>query len=73
MTERKKSEAQVASNLEELRRWQNVMLGREDRVRELKREVNEFCRRVGEAPRYPSQEDAAAEPEETQMKQEHKR
>jgi PAS domain S-box-containing protein len=73
VTERRQSEALVASHLEELRRWQNVMLDREDRVRELKREVNDFCRRVGEAARYPSQEDVAAEPGETQMKQEHKR
>jgi hypothetical protein len=32
------------------------MLGREDRVQELKREVNEICRRGGEPVRYSSQE-----------------
>jgi PAS domain S-box-containing protein len=69
----KQGEIQIASHLKELQRWQNVMLDREDRVRELKREVNGFCRRVGEAPRYPSQEDAAAEPGEAQAKQEHNR
>lgn len=73
VTERRQAEARISCHLEELRRWQNVMLDREDRVRELKREVNGFCRRVGEAPRYPSQEDAAAEHGETQSKQEHKR
>jgi len=73
ITERKHAEIKIASQLEELRRWQNVMLGREDRVRELKREVNDFCSRAGEAPRYPSQEDAAAESGEAQTKQEHKR
>jgi PAS domain S-box-containing protein len=69
----KQVEVRIASQLEELRRWQNVMLDREDRVRELKREVNEFCRRVGEAPRYPSQEDTVAEPGEAPTKQEYKR
>jgi len=73
ITERKQAEARIANQLEELRRWQNVMLGREDRVQELKREVNEFCRRSGEALRYPSQEDAAAFSEGTKAKQEHKR
>jgi two-component system CheB/CheR fusion protein len=73
ITERKHAEIKIASQLEELRRWQNVMLGREDRVLELKREVNDYCSRVGEAPRYPSQEDAALELGKTQTKQEHKR
>jgi PAS domain S-box-containing protein len=58
----KQDAALIANQLEELLRWQNVMLGREDRVRELKREVNGLCRRTGEAARYPSQEDAAANP-----------
>ena len=31
------------------------MLGREDRIQALKREVNELCRLAGEAARYPSQ------------------
>jgi PAS domain S-box-containing protein len=62
VTERRQGEVRIANQLEELLRWQKVMLGREDRVRELKREVNGFCRRTGEAVRYPSQEDAAANP-----------
>ena len=55
LTERKRAENQVRSQLEELQRWQNVMLDREDRVQALKREVNELCRRAGEPARYPSQ------------------
>ncbi|MEI7903733.1 MAG: PAS domain S-box protein, partial [bacterium] len=56
ITERKRAEEQIKSQLEELQRWQDVMLGREDRVQELKREVNDLCRRTGGAARYPSQE-----------------
>ena len=57
ITERKKAEEKIKSQLEELRRWQDVMLGREDRVQELKREVNDLCRRLGEDMRYSSQEE----------------
>ena len=64
ITERKQAGEKIARQLEELQRWQEVMLGREDRVQQLKREVNELCRRMDAAARYPSQEagpeDAAA-------------
>ena len=56
ITERKNAEARMVAQLDELRRWQTLMLGREDRVQELKRTVNELCRRLGEPARYPSQE-----------------
>ena len=59
ITERKRAEEQIRGQLEELQRWQDVMLDREDRVQELKREVNELCRRTGEAVRYPSEEASA--------------
>ena len=52
---RKRAEAAAASQLKELERWHEVTLGREDRVRELKREVNDLCRGAGVAERYPSQ------------------
>ena len=55
ITERKRAEAQLTEQLDELRRWQDVMLDREDRVQELKREVNELSRRLGQPVRYPSQ------------------
>jgi CheY-like chemotaxis protein/PAS domain-containing protein len=64
ITERKRAEEQIKRQLEELQRWQDVMLGREDRVKELKREVNDLCRRTGGAARYPSQE-AGSEDSET--------
>jgi len=62
ITERKRAEVKVQNQLDELKRWQTVMLGREDRVQELKREVNELCLRMGEAVRYASQKDAPADP-----------
>ncbi len=55
VTERKRTEEKIRSQLEELQRWHDVMLDREDRVQELKREVNELCRHAGEPARYPSQ------------------
>ncbi len=63
ITERKQAEEEIKSQLEELQRWQDVMLGRGDREQKLKREVNELCRRVGESARYPSQEIGAADSE----------
>jgi PAS domain S-box-containing protein len=55
ITERKRAEEENERQLAELVRWQAVMLDREDRVMELKREVNELLRRVGDTARYPSQ------------------
>ncbi len=63
ITERTWSEEQVMSQLQELQRWHNVMLGGEDRLQKLKREVNELCRRLGETPRYASQESDPGNPE----------
>lgn len=48
-----------AAQLDELRRWQQAMLGREDRIQELKREVNGLARSAGKEPPYPSQEPVA--------------
>ncbi|MEN6586641.1 MAG: CBS domain-containing protein [Sulfuricella sp.] len=56
ITEFKRHEAQLTQQLDELRRWHEATLGRETRVLELKREVNELLRRAGEAPRYGSVE-----------------
>lgn len=56
ITGRKQAEDKIKKQLDELQRWQLVTLGREDRNRELKREVNELLVRLGEPIRYPSQE-----------------
>jgi len=55
ITEQKKMELQLRQQLAELTRWQEVMLGRENRVQELKREVNDLLIRLGQPIRYPSQ------------------
>jgi two-component system cell cycle sensor histidine kinase/response regulator CckA len=59
ITERDAMNRELRGQLEELTRWQSVVLGREDRIQELKREVNELASRSGKAIRYPSVEDGA--------------
>jgi PAS domain S-box-containing protein len=56
ITERKQAEAQLVEQLDELRRWHAATLGREARVIDLKREVNELLAQAGQPPRYPSAE-----------------
>jgi two-component system sensor histidine kinase/response regulator len=56
VTERHHAMAVIDQQLDELRRWQGVMLDREDRVQELKREVNDLAGRLGAPARYPSQD-----------------
>ena len=54
ITERKRADEVIRVQLDELRRWHEVMLGREDRAQELKREVNELLAKAGQPPRYLS-------------------
>jgi PAS domain S-box-containing protein len=54
ITERKQAEARLAEQLDELRRWHDATLGREARVLDLKKEVNELLAQAGQPPRYPS-------------------
>jgi PAS domain S-box-containing protein len=58
--DRKRAEERNAGQLAELTRWQGLMLDREERNMELKREVNELLRRLGETIRYPSQKSGDA-------------
>jgi transcription initiation factor TFIIIB Brf1 subunit/transcription initiation factor TFIIB len=55
LTARKQAESAIVQQLDELRRWQEVMLDREDRVQELKQEVNQLAARLGLPLKYPSQ------------------
>ena len=50
--ERDRHESRLRGVIDELRRWQQVIQGREGRVMELKGEVNQLLERLGEAPRY---------------------
>ncbi|GEM_PF-1484416 len=55
ITARRKAEQQMQQQLDELRRWQAVTLGREGRIGELKREVNALAARLGQPPPYATQ------------------
>jgi PAS domain S-box-containing protein len=52
LTVRKQSEKKINDQLIELRRWQDVTLGREQRILEMKAEVNELLAQMGMPPRY---------------------
>ena len=55
ITAGQQAQAAIARQLDELQRWQVVMLDREDRVQELKHEVNQLAGRLGETAKYSSQ------------------
>jgi DNA-binding NtrC family response regulator len=50
--ERERADAEIREQLIELRRWHEVMLGREDRILELKDEVNQLLAHQHQPPRY---------------------
>ena len=54
VSEQKQAVEKMAEQLHELKRWHEVMLDREDRVIELKREVNELLAQTGQQPQYQS-------------------
>lgn len=54
ITDHKQAEEAVRTQLEEPCRWHQATLGRESRILELKREVNEFRVHLGQPPRYNS-------------------
>ena len=54
ITERKAVEAQIAGQMSELQRWHDVTLDREQRIIQLKRQINEFLIKAGQPIRYPS-------------------
>jgi PAS domain S-box-containing protein len=56
ITERKRAEEEIKKQLDELQRWQDATLGREMRILDLKRELNELLGQAGQPPRYPSAE-----------------
>jgi PAS domain S-box-containing protein len=54
ITERKRSEQAIKAQLDELQRWHEITLGRENRVLDLKREVNALLAKLGQPARYGS-------------------
>ena len=58
---RKRAEVKLMEQLTELQRWHQATLGRDGRVIQLKREVNELPQRLGESPRYSAPGNGAAQ------------
>ena len=58
---RRRAEELQAAN-DELTRFNRVTVGRELRVIELKKQVNELCVRLGQPPRYEAELDDEARP-----------
>lgn len=52
--EAREAEEELATTVQELRRFDRVTVGREERMIGLKREVNEMARKAGIAPPYDS-------------------
>ena len=49
---RKKAEIKIQEQIDELRRWNAVTLGRENRIIELKKEINDLLMKMNQPPRY---------------------
>lgn len=52
ITERRQAEEQLHASYEELSRFNRVAVGRELRIIEMKKEVNELCGQLGQKLRY---------------------
>ena len=57
ISELRETQQQLTAQLDELRRWNLATLGRENRIRELKSEINELRKQLGLPPQYQSGED----------------
>ncbi|HEY6871209.1 MAG TPA: chemotaxis protein CheB [Geobacteraceae bacterium] len=53
ITERKRAEAEILRHVQELERFNRASVGREFRMIELKKEVNDLCEKAGNPPPYP--------------------
>ena len=52
ITERKRAEEKLHENIDELERFSKLAVGREDRMIELKKEINEILRDLGKPEKY---------------------
>jgi PAS domain S-box-containing protein len=55
ITEVKEAENKIKNQLEELQRWNEATINREDRILELKQEVNELLEQIGKPPIYQTE------------------
>ena len=58
ITERKRVQQESSRQMDELLRWQELTIGREDRMLQLKAEVNELLARQGQPIRYSGEGDS---------------
>lgn len=56
LTESKHTQEAIREHMEELTRFNSAAVGRETRMIELKREVNQLCSQLGQTPRYALEE-----------------
>ena len=56
ITELKKAQDELAQKLEQVEKFNKAMVGREVRVLELKKEINDLLVSFGKSPKYPSEE-----------------
>jgi PAS domain S-box-containing protein len=54
ITHRKSSEKLIAQKIEELEKFNRIMVGRENKMLELKQEINDLCTKMNLPPRYDS-------------------
>ena len=62
LSERKRNEEKLRSTVSELEQFNRVMLNREQRVLELKREINQLLAAAGRPPAYPSALETSEKP-----------
>jgi hypothetical protein len=54
LTEQKSTETRLLEQLDELNRWYEATIGREERILQLKKEINTLLAEQQQPPRYPS-------------------
>lgn len=52
LSERKKAEEELKQKMEELERFNLLTINREERMIELKEEINQLCEKLGKSPKY---------------------